>query len=160
MEKEASILQEIAKRFISLEGAGLIPAERRIYLEVPQEIFMDVIKFAAKELGFKHLCTITGMDSASCFEFIYHISNDDGIVLNLELKAQKENPVISSVLPVYNGAVFYERELEGMLGVKVSGLPEGRQYPLPDNWPAGQFPLRKDWKPDKTAKEEGPDGKN
>jgi Ni,Fe-hydrogenase III component G len=29
----------------------------------------------------------------------------------------------------------------------VTGLPEGSRYPLPDNWPEGQYPLRKDWKP-------------
>jgi Ni,Fe-hydrogenase III component G len=34
-----------------------------------------------------------------------------------------------------------------LLGIKVEGLPEGRRYPLPDNWPQGQYPLRKDWDP-------------
>jgi len=33
-----------------------------------------------------------------------------------------------------------------MLGVQIEGLPPGKRYPLPDNWPAGQYPLRKDWK--------------
>jgi Ni,Fe-hydrogenase III component G len=32
-----------------------------------------------------------------------------------------------------------------MLGVNVEGLPEGKRYPLPDDWPDGQYPLRKDW---------------
>jgi Ni,Fe-hydrogenase III component G len=30
----------------------------------------------------------------------------------------------------------------------VEGLPAGNRYPLTDDWPADQFPLRKDWKPD------------
>ena len=32
-----------------------------------------------------------------------------------------------------------------MLGIKVEGLVPGRRYPLPDDWPKGQYPLRKDW---------------
>ena len=39
---------------------------------------------------------------------------------------------------------FYERELEGLLGIRWRAH---RQYPLPDNWPAGVYPLRKSWKP-------------
>jgi len=35
-----------------------------------------------------------------------------------------------------------------LFGAKVEGLPEGPRYPLPDDWPKNQFPLRKDWKPD------------
>ena len=32
-----------------------------------------------------------------------------------------------------------------LLGFQVQGLTEGSRYPLPDVWPAGQYPLRKDW---------------
>ena len=35
-----------------------------------------------------------------------------------------------------------------MFGIKVEGLPEGERYPLPDGWPEGQYPLRKDWNKD------------
>lgn len=143
--KQDMVIAQLNKRFPDLEGKSVTPHERRIFLEVPAEIFMDVIKYAALDLEFEHLCTITGLDSYEFYEFIYHISNDDGIVLNLKVRASKDPAIIPSVLPIYNGAIFYERELEGLLGVKVEGLPEGRQYPLPDEWPEGQYPLRKDW---------------
>ena len=29
--------------------------------------------------------------------------------------------------------------------MQVQGLPPGNRYPLPDDWPQGQYPLRKDW---------------
>ena len=32
-------------------------------------------------------------------------------------------------------------------GINVSGLPDGPSYPLPDCWPEGQYPLRKEWNP-------------
>ena len=33
-----------------------------------------------------------------------------------------------------------------LLGIKVNGLAEGQRYPLPEDWPKGDYPLRKDWK--------------
>ena len=33
-----------------------------------------------------------------------------------------------------------------MFGIVVEGIPDGRRLNLPDDWPDGQYPLRKDWK--------------
>jgi membrane-bound hydrogenase subunit beta len=153
MEKEMLVLSRLSEKFSSLDRSKAAVSPRRIFLHVPSGIFMDVLRFAQEELDFYHLCTITGLDTGTEYEFIYHISNHDGIVLNLKLFAPREDSVIASILPIYPGATFYELELQGLLGVKVEGLPEGRQYPLPDNWPKGQHPLRKDWVPDTAVKE-------
>jgi Ni,Fe-hydrogenase III component G len=147
LRREDCVLDKLAGKFGCLEGKGIVARERRIFLEVPGDIFPEVIGYVAAELGFTQLCTITGSDLVDYFQFIYHLACSDGIILNLKLNSPKENPVIYTVTGIFNGAVFYERELEDMLGVKVEGLPKGRRYPLPDDWPEGSYPLRKDWKP-------------
>jgi len=148
MELEQKVLDQIKARFAAVKTEEASLSVRRIFLSVPEELFIDVLSFCAGELGFSQLCTITGLDAGDSFEFIYHIADAQGILLNLKLRMeQKENAVIPSVLPIYEGATFYERELNGLLGVKIAGLPEGRQYPLPDNWPAGEYPMRKGWIP-------------
>jgi NADH:ubiquinone oxidoreductase subunit C len=148
MEKEALVLNSLSERFPGLDTSGTKTALRRIYLETPAEIFMEILQWVHDELGFSHLCTITGLDAGERFEVIYHISNDDtGVLLSLKRPVSKDDLVVETVLPIYEGATFYEREVESLLGITVQGLPEGRQYPLPDNWPKGQYPLRKDWKP-------------
>ncbi len=154
MEKETQVVSRLKEQFPALDADKAKVTVRRIFLDVPGDIFLDVIGYAAHELGFGHLCTITGLDAGTEYEFLYHIANTEGILLNLKLKVPKDNPVIASVLPIYQGSSFYERELEGLLGVTVEGLPEGRQYPLPDNWPKGQYPLRKDWTPEPRKTEE------
>jgi len=147
-EKENKVLRSIKEKFPAVDIDGAVIRKRRIYLSVESDIFLQAIEFAAQELGFFRLCTITGIDNLDSFEFLYHIANKDGILLTLKLKTPRNDDVIiASVLPIYNGAAFYERELEGLLGIRVEGLPVGRQYPLPDNWPRGQYPLRKDWTP-------------
>ena len=44
-----------------------------------------------------------------------------------------------------------KKELTGMFSftteqIRVEGLPAGKRYPLPDSWPVGLCPLRKDFK--------------
>jgi Ni,Fe-hydrogenase III component G len=68
-------------------------------------------------------------------------------VLGLKLRVPREAPVIDTVTDRFPGAANYERELDDLLGFEVVGLPPGKRYPLPDDWPKDQKPLRKDWKP-------------
>jgi len=154
LDREEDILNNLVGRFGFLKDKGFIARERRIFLEVPKEEFMEVISYAANSLKFDYLCTITGLDAGDDLQFIYHIANAEGVVLNLKIKVPKSDPVVRTVTGTFNGAVFYERELEGLLGAKVEGLPKGRHYPLPDNWPEGQYPLRKDWKPEMISRSE------
>jgi len=106
---------------------------------------MDKFSYAVKEQGFSFLCTITGLDEGEYLSFIYHLAGKDGVVLNIKTKALKDKESIKTVTGYFPSAAIYERELIDLLGAKVEGLPEGIRYPLPDDWPAGQYPLRKDW---------------
>jgi len=148
IDMEESLVKELTKKFVFLEGKCIITRERRISVEAPKKAFLDIIGYAASKLKFEQLCAITGLDAGENLEFIYHLANREGIMLNLKLTVSKANPEINTVTAVYNGAIFYERELEDLLGAKVAGLPREKHYPLPENWPEGQYPLRKDWKPD------------
>jgi len=147
MSKEENFISELTKKFPFLSEKFVIVRPRRITFEVDRDKVLDVFRYLFSEQKFDFLSTITGLDSGENFEFIYHINNIEGMLINIKVFAPKTDPVIKSVLEIYNGATFYEKELEGILGVKVDGLPAGRPYPLPEDWPQGEYPLRKDWKP-------------
>ncbi len=146
MTKEEQVVSELVNKFPYLEGKCSIIRTRRITIDVDRANVIELVDYAKSNLKFDLLCTITGLDVGEDLQFIYHIANYDGILINVKTNAPKSDPVIKTVLSVYNGATFYERELEDLLGAKVDGLPEGRHYPLPENWPKDQHPLRKDWK--------------
>ncbi len=147
MANEEAIKQELESKFDFLKDKIRIPRERRLFTEpVDVDDFMKAIEYAAVNMDFCILTTITGLDEEGSIVAIYHLAKKDGTMLNLKSKTPRDNPVMKTVSHLFNGVVFYERELVDMLGVKMEGLPEGNRYPLPDDWPEGQYPLRKDWK--------------
>ena len=149
MPSTEQIQQELIKKLKYLEGSVKTPRPRRISVDVGLENFMQVFDFAVKQLKFDHLCTITGLDEQERLSFIYHLARvcGEGFTLSIRTSAPKQNPVIKTVMPYFPGAEIYEREIMDLLGAKVEGLPEGNRYPLTDDWPKDEFPLRKDWKP-------------
>ena len=156
MSAEENIKQALEDKFDYLKGAVTVKRERRIAADVPAEHFQEVLKFAAGELNFSFLSAITGLDNGDGFEVIYHLNKDGGIVLNLKIRIPRAAARVETVTPLFATADAYERELMDLLGIEVKGLAAGRRYPLPDEWPQGQYPLRKDWKGDVPAAKETP----
>lgn len=147
MSVEENVKQELVKKFAYLENKIVFPRPRRLFLEVETAHFEEIFAFARSELKFSHLVAITGFDEQDKLSFMYHLAEDSGVVLNIKIGVSKDNPVIKTVTGYFPGAEIYEREVVDLFGAKVEGLAEGNRYPLPDDWPEGEFPLRKDWKP-------------
>ena len=147
MKREESIKQQLIEKFGYLEGKINIQRSRRLYADVSLANFEEVFVYASKQMNFSHLLTITGLDEQDNIGIIYHLAQKE-ILLNIKISVPKNNPNLKSIIGYFPGAEIYERELVDLLGVKVEGLPEGYRYPLTDEWPKDQFPLRKDWKPD------------
>jgi len=68
------------------------------------------------------------------------------LVLNVEIDPAKASiPSFTEIIP---GAGWAEREVYDMIGVEPIGHPDPRRLVLPDDWPDGVHPLRKDFKVD------------
>jgi membrane-bound hydrogenase subunit beta len=139
-----AIAAELASAFSLPETALKIQRATRLWVEVDQGTFPAVFDRLVKSMGFSILCTITGLDLGSDLGFIYHLARDGGIMVNVKTRCPKDGS-IATVTPYFPGAILYERELIDLLGARVDGIPEGRRYPLPDDWPEDQHPLLKGW---------------
>jgi Ni,Fe-hydrogenase III component G len=153
MDKEEEIRQGLIENFNIAEEKAWVPKLKRVFVEANIEDFKKVLEYLMKDNNFDTLCTITGLDYGESIGMIYHLTRQDGIVVNLKTSVPKENPVIQSIINYFPAAELYEREVVDLLGARVEGLPEGSRYPLPDGWPEGQYPLRKDWKSETSQKE-------
>ena len=146
LNEEQNIVSELSLLFPAMKDKMRIQRARRIWAEAPADKFAEAFDCLVSRMGFGILCTITGLDTGATLTVVYHLGRENGIVLSLSVSVPKDAPVLKSVTPYFPAADAYEREMVDLLGVQVQGLREGPRYPLPDDWPAGQFPLRKDWK--------------
>jgi Ni,Fe-hydrogenase III component G len=121
------------------------PAPRRIFFKVTTDNLLTAVSWLRQELGITHLSTISGVDLGQSFELLYHFANNY-CAITLRAEIPRDQPVLPSICEVIPGAILYERELQDMFGIVVQNIPDGRPLVLPDDWPAGNYPLRKDWK--------------
>lgn len=70
----------------------------------------------------------------------------DGYV-TLETRLGDDHLGFASVAPVVPAASWAEREVHDLFGFHPVGHPDPRRLVLPEGWPQGQYPLRKDFDP-------------
>ncbi len=152
MKTANEIAEQIKLKYSDFVRDCFVQNEKRIWLELDLKNFRNCIEKFISDEDFPIFCTMTGLDLTDKFQVIYHFSNKNGVMLNIKVSTERQNPSVISITDLFPAAELAERELEDLLGIKVQGLVAGRRYPLPDKWPQGQYPLRKDWNPDSLNK--------
>lgn len=145
LEREEALKKQLIEKFPGLAEKTTIQRERRLFTDVPVDQLREVLAFMQKEMSAQWCCTISGVDNGDTFGALYHISTLKGEIINVRIVVSKDNPKLPSISDMYPSVDLYERELEDMFGMIVEGKPAGGRYPLPDEWPTGNHPLRKDW---------------
>jgi len=111
------------------------------------ERIVEVCEFAKKSLGFNLLLDITGIDNYGedprwtvVYE-LYHMEQKTH--LRLKTSVSEEKSELPTVITVWRGADWHEREIYDMMGVRFRGHPDLRRILMWDGYP--YFPLRKDF---------------
>ncbi|MFA5113341.1 MAG: NADH-quinone oxidoreductase subunit C [Candidatus Margulisiibacteriota bacterium] len=134
-------LAQVKKRFskIAVDEKN----QKRIYITADNETAKAIVVCLFAELKVR-LSTITGVDTRAGVELLYHLAADnEAQVITVRTLVQKPELEMSSVTPEIPAAEWIEREIAEMLGVKFTGHPNMATLLLPDDWPAGVYPLRK-----------------
>ena len=124
------------------------------HIKNPKRIYFSVgrqdLKYTADTLydQFKmRFATASGADNVKNLEILYHFSFDKtGEIFSIRVFVDKNNPEIDSLISLFKGAIWIERELHEMLGIKFIGHPDPEHLLLKEGWPEGSYPLRKDYK--------------
>ncbi|MCL1971676.1 MAG: NADH-quinone oxidoreductase subunit C [Endomicrobia bacterium] len=153
MENNHPIAEKIVSKYPELSENLRVQREKRIWMKIPYSRFREFLEFAAKDLKVDIFCMLTGLDDKENYSFIYHMADINGLILNIETSIPKNGELsIKTITDMYPAADLQEREVYDLLGIKIEGLKEGKRYPLPDDWPDGEYPLRKDWTVDRLDK--------
>jgi NADH-quinone oxidoreductase subunit C/D len=143
MEDTLTLLQE---RF----GDAVRPDDREGYsgLIVNADKLVAVAKVARDELGFDYLANAVAVDylgKGDFFEMVYHTykTGESGAGLVLRAQTPRDVATLPSLVPVWPGADFQEREAWDLMGIRFEGHPNLKRILMWEGF-AGH-PLRKDW---------------
>ncbi|MEJ2484941.1 MAG: NADH-quinone oxidoreductase subunit C [Anaerolineales bacterium] len=110
----------------------------------------DLIEVATAlrdELGYDYLSSVTGVDyiDENILEAVYHFfKSTGGPALTLSVQVKRDKPEVPSLINVFPGADFQEREVWDLLGIKFTDHPDLRRILMWDGFEG--HPLRKDYK--------------
>lgn len=116
------------------------------YLVAPEKL-IEVATAVRDEMGYDLLASLTGVDylADGKLEVVYHASKTSGgAPLIFKTQVPRDNPVVPSLVSVYPGADFQEREAYDMYGLKFAGHPNLKRILMWDGFEG--WPMRKDWK--------------
>ncbi|MCX8150156.1 MAG: NADH-quinone oxidoreductase subunit C [Candidatus Bathyarchaeota archaeon] len=89
---------------------------------------------------------ITGIDLGDNIGVYYHVRTSNAFA-TIQCEVPKDKPTLATITDLVPGAAFHELEVTDLLGVVFVGHPSPGRFVLPDTWPEGVYPLRKDFKP-------------
>ncbi len=121
---------------------------QEIWLTLDKDLLHDALEELAT-LDYPHLAVISGVDTGDAIDLLYHFfiyyGNRGGeIKVTMTVALPKDDLTVDSISDIIPGAVFSEREKQEFLGIKVIGIPDDRRLFLPDHFPEGVYPWRKD----------------
>ncbi|MBK9751686.1 MAG: NADH-quinone oxidoreductase subunit C [Chloroflexi bacterium] len=108
----------------------------------------EVARALKDDLGFDYLSSVTGVDYLGIedqMEVVYHAyRTSGGPALLFKAQTPRDNAEVPSVIDVWQGADFQEREIYDLYGIRFSGHPNLKRILLWDGFDG--HPMRKDWK--------------
>ncbi|OPX64262.1 MULTISPECIES: NADH-quinone oxidoreductase subunit C [unclassified Methanoregula] len=129
-------------------GAVLQVRKNRIAVKTDPGRLHDAITTIQAVLGFDRLITISTVDRGGTFELLYHLIGPHRIIVSLAVDIPRTRPVMPTMSDLLPPAGIYERQIHDLFGIVFEGHPDLTRVVLNEDWPAGEYPMRKDWKPD------------
>ncbi len=150
LDPHSATLTKLSERF----GEGVLSTSifrDNLRLFVPKSQLFSLLEFLKNECGFSFLSELGGVDylgypgwTRDRFQVHYVLRNlETNAFLVVKVGVTAAQATLPSVMPLWMGADWMEREVFDMYGIKFEGHPDLRRILMPDEFEA--FPLRKDY---------------
>ena len=136
------VAQQITERF-----PDVIVEADDTSIAVNSESLLAVATFLKDTPGldFDYLSAITAVDYYDYFELVYQlisITHNHSLVVKTRCY-DRENPAVPSIVSLWQGADFQEREIYDLMGIRFDGHPNLKRIVLWEGFEG--HPLRKDY---------------
>jgi NADH:ubiquinone oxidoreductase subunit C len=135
----------IRKRFGDKIQKWIVHNKSRIYVDIRPDDLVEFSRFIFDELRARFIIA-SGVDTPrGGVEILYHFDFYQlPQVFSLRVFVKKPELEIESVAPVIKGTEWIEREIAELFGVRFKNHPNPVHLLLPEDWPEGKYPLRRD----------------
>lgn len=123
------------------------PDRLEVNVKVIQELIPMIVGLRVKRLGY--LSAIVGLDLGEAvneIEVVYYFCPESAVIA-LRIRVPRQGGSLPSLHEIIPSAEVFERELREMFGIEITGMQTAEHLYLPDDWPDGVYPLRKDFDP-------------
>jgi len=144
-----STIERLTQRFAG-EGYSSSHFRDNTRFDIPPQSLVDVLTFVKADCGFDLLVDITAVDlleypdARNLFRVVYSLANT-ATAERIYVRTHLDEPelTLASVVPMWLGADWMEREVFDMFGIRFAGHPNLKRILMPEEFTA--FPLRKDY---------------
>jgi Ni,Fe-hydrogenase III large subunit/Ni,Fe-hydrogenase III component G len=141
------ILNKIRESYGASITRADIPADNRLLLFINRDSVKPLAGYLFRDLDARY-CAGIGMDDRP-YSGDFLVSHDfafdrENVLASLIVPVPASDPKIPSISEVVPAANWSEQEMRDLVGIMVEGCPNPKRLVLPDGWPEGLHPLRKD----------------
>lgn len=135
----------IAERFSGAQVKEAVQGGRTVTVTVPPADWSAFAQFARDTLGCRFFAFLSAVDwKADGLEVVVRVDNlEDPVSLLMKTRLGAGVSACPSLVPVFAGADWMERECYDMFGIRFDGHPDLRRILLDDDWEG--YPLLKSY---------------
>jgi Ni,Fe-hydrogenase III large subunit/Ni,Fe-hydrogenase III component G len=124
-----------------------LPSDRCLFVFVEASALKTVCQYVFRGLDARYVTSIGADDRpfSGSFMVAHNFAFDrEHLLCSILAEIPPGHPRVDSISDVVPPANWAERELRDLVGIELTGHPYPKRLVLPDGWPEGVHPLRKD----------------
>ena len=141
-------LQQLTAQWGQAIQRADVAGDNRLFVHVEPSLLRQVCRYVFRDLDARYVISV-GIDDrpySGTFQVAHHFAFDrDHVLASILCSLPADQPRVESISKDVPAANWAERELRDLLGIELVGHVYPKRLVLPDGWPDGVHPLRKDF---------------